>query len=143
MRTMEYMVRGVEYATIQEPLIKIGSELWFEYHCWEDEKSADAELWHHSHQKATVIGIAPNDGMEIPTRKEREDCGQPISYKVRFADGFESDACEDELMDSKKIFCRKDPPKKQETAVKPIPPTDKPKLGSEDIIKIEAKRMAR
>ena len=92
-------------------LINIGRELWFEYHCFESEKSSDAELWHHSHQKATVIAIAPNDGMEIPTFEERLNCGQPIVYKIRFKDGFESDAAEDELMDNKKNFERPNPPK--------------------------------
>jgi hypothetical protein len=103
-----------EHPLTIEGLLEIGSVWWFEYHCWEDEKSTDAELWHHSHQKATVIGIAPNDGMEIPTHKARWECGQPLSFKVRFADGFESVACEDELMSSKQMFCRPDPPPKKQ-----------------------------
>ena len=92
-------------------LFKIGSTVWFEYHCWEDPKSADAQLWYHSHQRVTIIGFAENDGMDIPTQKERAEAGQPICYQVRFADGFTDTACEDELLTDKKQFCRPNPPK--------------------------------
>ena len=91
---------------------KIGQELWFEYHCWESSQSADAELWYHSHQKVIVLGMVENDGYDIPKQEDRYYAGCVLVYKIRFADGFEHDATEDELLDSKDEFCRPDPPNK-------------------------------
>jgi hypothetical protein len=101
-----------------EEILNSGDLRWFEYHCFESDKSSDAKLWHHSHQKATIIGIAPNDGMEIHTQKERIECGQPIYYNIRFADGFKSIAAEDELMKSKIDFYRPNPQKTSKKEMK-------------------------
>lgn len=88
-----------------------GDVVWFEYHCWENENSADAELWKHSHRMVTILGVAPNDGMGIPTLQERIECGQLIGYTVRFADGYQHTAMEDELLDSTTQFERPAPPR--------------------------------
>ena len=95
-----------------------GDKVWFEYHCWEDDKSQDAELWHHSHQRVTIIRVAPNDAytpsMKDPIAKEadRYEAAILIGYYVRFKDGFVAEAMEDELLDSRSDFERADPPAK-------------------------------
>ncbi len=89
---------------------KAGETLWFEYHCWESHKSQDAKLWYHSHQKATVLGIADCDGINIASQEERYEAGMVLCYYVRFEDGFEAVATEDELLDSNSEFWRPDPP---------------------------------
>jgi hypothetical protein len=65
---------------------------WFEYHCYEGEDSADAKLWHHTHQ--TVIVLSKLKDTELPM------------YRVRFADDFEWDVFGDELLSSPKEFER-------------------------------------
>ncbi|KKN82324.1 hypothetical protein LCGC14_0311370 [marine sediment metagenome] len=67
-------------------------ERWFEYHCYEGEDSADAELWHHTHQRVIVIGTVA-------------DVDQPM-YRVRFKDGLEYDVFDDELLQSPSEFER-------------------------------------
>ena len=89
---------------------RVGQVLYFEYHCEESHDSADAELWYHSHQKAAVLGMVQNDGVLVHSFKERCDCGHPLVYRVRFSDGYEGAACEDELCDSESEYCRSDPP---------------------------------
>jgi hypothetical protein len=88
-----------------------GDELFFEYHCNESHDSAHAQWWYRSHQKVKVIGLAPNDGMDTPSLKERGDGGVPINYVVRWPDGFVGEVAEDELMNRKKDFYQPDPPK--------------------------------
>ena len=58
----------------------------------------------------TVLAVADNDGMGIPTFEERLECGQLICYDVRFDDGFEGTAMEDELLDGETEYERPDPP---------------------------------
>ena len=90
--------------------VKAGKSYWFEYHCWESDQSADAELWHHSHQRVRVIKrIQDGGGKDEDARCYNGDCA---CYKVVFADGFKADAMEDELLDSKRDFTRPDPPKR-------------------------------
>ena len=90
---------------------KVGKEFWFEYHCWEDEKSSDAELWYHSHQRCKVLSIEePGIG---DTQKERAEEGCPRVYKVEFDDGFIWSCFEDELLESTDEFERPDPPKRK------------------------------
>lgn len=91
----------------------VGQRLWFEYHCWESPKSADAELWYHSHQQCTVLGMVHCDGYDIHSQSERYEAACTIAYRVHFDDGFESDAVEDELLDSQNEFERADPPKRK------------------------------
>ena len=61
----------------------------FTYRCWESEKSADAELWHRTGQRCTVLYELPPDKVDI------EDVGR--MFRVQFSDGFEYDVFSDEL----------------------------------------------
>jgi hypothetical protein len=90
-------------------------ELWkenetahFEYHCLRSHKSADAELWYRDHQTVTIIKMADCDGKlyldDGIGARERLDDGVPLVYTVRFKDGFEGDAHEDELLSSHEFF---------------------------------------
>lgn len=90
---------------------KVGDKLWFEYHCNESHDSADAELWYHSHQQCEVLGMVQNDGYDIRSQKIRYDCGHPLCYQVRFDDGLDFCATEDELLNSRDEFFRPDPAK--------------------------------
>lgn len=75
---------------------KMPCKRWFEYHCWEDEQSCDAELWHHTHQQCTVLRrLTPNES----------DCEM---YEIQFADGFKKIAFWDEILRSRKQFERPD-----------------------------------
>ena len=85
-------------------------QLYFEYHCLESHTSGDAQLWYRSHQKITVIRMVDNDGVGIPSLKERLECGQQLIYRVQFTDGYQGDVFEDELLDSQKEYCRPSPP---------------------------------
>jgi hypothetical protein len=71
---------------------------WFEYHCWESEDSADAELWRRTHQRITVLR------MLSPNESDYE------MYEVRFADGYKGHVFADELMHTRKNFERPDYP---------------------------------
>ena len=82
----------------------------FEYHCWEDHESSDAQAWYRSHQIVTIIGVADCDPVAFTTFKERGEAGHQILYRARFKDGFETTVFEDELLVSKKDFERPDPP---------------------------------
>jgi hypothetical protein len=88
----------------------VGQRLWFEYHCWESHESADAELWYHSHQECVVLGLVDCDGQDIYSQEERYYGACTLTYRVRFDDGQEFDAVEDELLDSRDEFTRVDPP---------------------------------
>lgn len=72
------------------------AKAWFEYHCWEDEKSADAETWHRTHQRVTVLRMLP------PEESDYE------MYRVQFADGYEADVFADELSHTRKNWERED-----------------------------------
>ena len=91
-----------------------GEEAWFEYHCTESPDSCDANLWYHSHQRVTVVGREQADGWhkgwDGSTMRERGEAGAPRAYRVRFRDGLEHTAGEDELMTSRRGFYRPDPP---------------------------------
>lgn len=63
----------------------------FEYHCWEDERSNDAKLWHHTHQTVKVTMRTQHGHIDSPT---------PTMYHIRFADGFEAEVWDDELVGS-------------------------------------------
>jgi GNAT superfamily N-acetyltransferase len=93
-----------------------GDRAWFEYHCYEGHDSADADLWYHSHQRATVLGendTADGSSKNWPesTVDDRNKAGSPRMYRIRFEDGFEKEAFEDELMTSRRDFCRPGPPR--------------------------------
>ena len=71
----------------------------FEYHCYEGEDSSDAELWHHTHQQVVILRKLRNI-----EEVDEADCGR--MYMVRFNDGLEYTACDDELMRSPKEYYR-------------------------------------
>ena len=68
---------------------------FFEYHCYEGEDSADAELWHHTHQPVKIL-------QELD--KSEGDC----AYRVEFQDGFEATVFEDEVLSSVSEYERPD-----------------------------------
>lgn len=72
---------------------------WFEYHCYEGEDSADAALWHHTHQRVDVLRRIQHGPPEGAT---------PTMYRIRFADGFEEDVWDDELVANQSEFERPD-----------------------------------
>jgi hypothetical protein len=88
-----------------------GERAWFEYRCLESDDSADAALWHRSHQQVTVTGPLDTDpaaaGM---TADERAEAGLPGTYPVLFADGHTGSAWEDELLAGPACYQRPDPP---------------------------------
>jgi hypothetical protein len=84
-----------------------GDAAWFEYHCLESPESADAPAWYRSHQRVTVLRQREDYG---GTATERGEAGCPNVYQVRFSDGLEWDAFEDELLTSPGFFVRPDPP---------------------------------
>ena len=92
------------------PINKIvGGTFWFEYHCWESPESCDAELWYHSHQKVLVLKcVEKGYGKTFDTRIENSHLRH---YKIRFSDGYEHEAVEDELMLFKRDFYRPSPPR--------------------------------
>lgn len=91
-------------------IFKIGNEYFFEYHCLESHDSSDAELWYKSHQKVTILEILEPDFTPSKTFKERMEEGLPLTYLVRFNDGFTYHAMEDELMETEEHFSRPCPP---------------------------------
>jgi hypothetical protein len=88
-----------------------GERAHFEYHCWENPASSDAEAWYRSHQIVTVLGEARSDASG-DTLLERAENGQPKAYRVRFDDGLEWTAFEDELLTDPSGFERPDPPRR-------------------------------
>jgi len=100
---------GTAIATIdayREP----GSELFFEYHCWESHDSQDAQLWYRSHQRVTVLECVNADWFGGMSFFARCEAATPLVYRIRFADGFENEAFEDELLDSEEEYQRPAPP---------------------------------
>lgn len=83
---------------------------WFEYRRPESDESGDAELWHHSHQRALILGEDEYDGWPGSTFDKRAEAGLPKVYRVQFEDGFVYSAFEDELLTDPSGFCRPDPP---------------------------------
>lgn len=93
-------------------VITPGVEMYFEYHCWESDKSADAQLWYHSHRKVTVLECNnPEYYDACKTAKGRINNGILLAYQVRFSCGCEFEAMEDELFDRESEYRRPDPPK--------------------------------
>lgn len=94
-----------------DQFIENGTEKFFEYHCNESHDSGDAPIWYHSHQKCVVIACHnANDDGDMK-QKNRFELGHQLIYRLRFADGFEWDCFEDELLDSEAEYQRPDPPK--------------------------------
>ena len=120
-----------------------GEKAWFEYRCLESDESGDAPAWLHSHQQVEVLSDRDCEGREAGLSfLERDEEGWPDSYRIRFSDGLEWDAYEDELLTSKRFFEREDPPRENGSfagTVHPIHPDD-PDL--EDMVE-DAERIAR
>lgn len=93
-------------------VLRSGSKWWFEYHCFESDESCDADLWYRSHTRVTIIG-PKNFDEAFGTEAERAEAGMPLVYRIRFSDGYEKDAFEDEMMSSKNSFNRPDPPRSE------------------------------
>ncbi len=89
----------------------VGREWWFEYHCSEDHRSQDAQLWYHSHQKILILRVVEHDADLAMSREDRAGNGTPIAYQGRFRDGYEHTVLDDEVLESRKGFYRPDPPK--------------------------------
>ncbi len=86
----------IEAETRQTYHVKPGDRVWFEYHCYESPKSADAQLWYRSHNPVTVGRmIERGSGKDMA---ERGYNGHSAVFKIRFDDGAEFDATEDELL---------------------------------------------
>jgi hypothetical protein len=90
-------------------MIEVGKTYWFEYHCFESPSSSDWDLWLHSHQQCTVTKV--NHEEPDMTEEERYEAGMLNHYAIKFKDGFEHEAGEDELYKDKSEFERPDPPK--------------------------------
>lgn len=63
---------------------------FFTYRCWEDERSSDAILWHHTRQIVEVV-------RELEDEKEVDVAEVGRMYEVIFADGLKYQVFEDEL----------------------------------------------
>jgi 2'-5' RNA ligase len=114
-----------------EPIV--GKTYWFEYHCWESEESADAELWHHTHQKVLVYGRGDGDYDECPV------CGEfPCwnSWKIRFPDGYEHTAAPDELLKSRSEFERPDYKYEKLPVIKQLNTPKKPDAEEEEMFRL-------
>lgn len=87
-----------------------GEVAWFEYHCNESNESPDAPAWYRSHQQVTVLNLEEPGSGSFSSAAERGEAGDPVTYRVRFADGLEWSAFEDELFTSQEGFHRPSPP---------------------------------
>lgn len=90
-----------------------GDRAHYEYHCYEGEDSADADLWHHSHNPVTVVRQhqqGETDYLEPGDFIERAEAGMPKTYHIRFDNGHEGTAWEDELLTHPRHYIRPDPP---------------------------------
>lgn len=70
-----------------------GETAHYEYHCNQSHDSEDAPLWYRSHQTCVIL-----------RKDEDTDPGEPEAYYVRFPDGFEGAAFDDELFTSPDDF---------------------------------------
>lgn len=77
-----------------------GDTAHFEYHCWQAPASNDYDLWQRTQQPVKVLGQTDGDDVsdEAPTFDERlSEWAMPLTYHIRFGDGHEGVATEDEL----------------------------------------------
>jgi len=81
---------------------------FFEYHCLRNHDSEDAEAWYRDHQVVTILNMEEGDGRALlengSDAAERAEDGNPLTYKVRFADGHVHSVFEDELFVSDCFF---------------------------------------
>lgn len=82
-----------------------GEIAYFEYHCNRQHGSADAELWYRDQQQVLVLGDDDYDKVpELDTMEKRGEAGMPRVYRIRFSDGHEGSAVEDELLIGAEFF---------------------------------------
>lgn len=75
-----------------------GTRATFTYSLPEDSASEiSARLFHRTGETVETLRLNDHDAWEGSTAAERMDEGVPLSYKVRFPDGHEDTAFEDEL----------------------------------------------
>ena len=88
---------------------------YFEYHCNMSHDSCDAELWYRSHRPVMILKLEEKGyGSTCMSRCQN---GQPRCYTVRFEDGFEGFANEDELYVDPSFFNKEySPPPEDEIA---------------------------
>jgi hypothetical protein len=63
---------------------------YFDYSCWESDDSADAELWHRTKQFVEVLRTV------VYPEVDEDAVGGPM-FEIRFRDGFEGLAWNDEI----------------------------------------------
>lgn len=96
---------------LDDPKNVIGRRWHYEYHCWEDPKSTDADLWYRSHKSIMITGFSEDADPGIgDTYLERSDNGSQHVYHGVFDDGHEGEVFEDELHLNPSEFTRPDPP---------------------------------
>lgn len=105
----EFLLKGGTMSTPLRECWSPGERAWFEYHCWEHPDSHDAPAWYRSHQRVTILAVDQNDSAGM-TRAERDEAAMPYTYTARFSDGLEWCVFEDELSESRVVWCRPDPP---------------------------------
>lgn len=93
-----------------------GDTAYYEYHCNPSHDSEDAPLWYRSHQKVMVLGL--DHAGPGKTMNDRLSAGEPSTYRVRFADGFEGAAYEDELFTTEADFSAEYAPPSQSAVQK-------------------------
>lgn len=98
-----------------------GERAHYEYHCYESPESQDADLWYRSHRPVTVGERDTNGAPESWSAEHRSEGGNPHTYKIRFDDGHEGTAFEDELLVHPKHYSRPDPPSMpKESSLAPV-----------------------
>lgn len=86
-----------------------GDTAHFEYHCYQGHDSGDAQAWYRSHQPVQIVGGPFYDDLpeqDSLTQQERFEAGSPNTYKVRFSDGHEHTAFEDELYEDPQFWTK-------------------------------------
>ena len=91
-----------------------GELAYFEYHCDQSESSCDYPLYQHSHQIVKVLKISEM-GYGRTLMERGENCMARV-YRIRFSDGLEWDAFEDELLTSPRYYQKRfAPPEEPES----------------------------
>jgi hypothetical protein len=92
-------------------LVRPGAIRWFEYHCDESPESAHRHLFLRSHRRVKVLRVGNLETHHRGSSVAQRALGCcPLVYRVRFPDGLEDDVFEDELLTSRRQFCRPAPP---------------------------------
>ncbi len=76
---------------MKKPRFGPWERVFFEYHCLQSEESCDAELWHHTRQRAVVVAVVTYPEVDLEL--------SPM-YVIRFEDGYQYDVFNDEVTKS-------------------------------------------